>query len=80
MVLGGGGEMDAWYQTSERMRVLSTSTLPLSERSRPLRAIALFLTFWVRESQSVAEFSGVMGSKTPSVLRSRGAAFGKEGP
>src|SRR6185312_14388636 len=73
IMLCGAGDTDAWYQKSERMKVLRTSTLPLSDRLREESELALALAFWRRECQSVVVFSGVIGSITPRVLSGRGA-------
>jgi len=75
----GGGETDAWYQNVERMCVLRRSTLPLRVRFRVASEAALFLAFWSNEFHKVAEFSGVMGRRTPSVARGSEAAGGYGG-
>jgi len=75
----GGGETDAWYQNVERMCVLRRSTLPLRVRFRVASEAALFLAFWSNEFHKVAEFSRVMGRRTPSVARGSEAAGGYGG-
>ena len=79
MILWGGGETVAWYQNVERMCDLRRSILPLSVRLQLERASALFLAFPTRVVQRVLEFSGVMGRRTPRVVRGSDAIGGYGG-
>ena len=45
ITLCGAGDTDAWYQKSEGMKVLRTSTLPLSDRLQEESELALALAF-----------------------------------
>jgi hypothetical protein len=77
MMLGGGGDTDAWYQNRERICDFRMRVLPLSDRLRCMSRFALSLAFSSRVDQSAAELSVLIGRITPRVRRGREVGGGK---